>query len=303
MLMLRHRFAPPTLGARFAQDELRSDELVVCRTRFRRGRFDEVPGLPSGRRASWAKVRFVLRGHLVARTREGRHEVLAPGDLAVSARWDDWRCQALTDDSEYLLVGWRHDGQHGARPPPSEIVRAEQRTSAVSPIARAYALAAALDEGGDARVLGAATALVHALGRAGIPLAPDAVRAAGQGIPARDRVFARVMESAFFPLAARPMAVDLGGLLGVGDRHAMRRANEFLLRYYVTAIGWREYVRGMRLELGVFLSGVRGATTSDVSRALGFSTPTTLCHAFAAAGLGSPRAVGRRLLRGDPRAA
>lgn len=300
MLVLRHQLDPLAIGARFAQQEVRSDELVICRAQFHGGRFDEVPNLPSGRRGTWSKLRFVLRGRILTRSNNG-DVVLGPGDFVVSPGWDDWWCQALTEDTEYLLVGWKLGGSAGDRPRWGGPVRAARSCSPSSPEMRAFALADALDVADDAAVLRAGSAVLASLALFGMPVAADAVAAASEGITTADRRFAHAMETIVFPLTSRPMAIDLGRVLGIGDRHAMRLAKEFFHRFFVTASGWREYVRGMRLELGVFLASNPHATTEGVSRALGFASPTALCHAFHSVGLASPHDVRRRLLRGDPR--
>ncbi len=299
MLVLRHRLHARRIGAAFAQQEIRSDDLVVCRAQFHGGMFDEVANLPSGRRGAWSKVRFILRGRVLTRSRAGE-AVLGPGDFVTSVGWDDYWCQALDASTEYLLVGWKHGGCAGDRPHPEGPVRRSR--FAAGPELRAFALAAALDSSDDADVMRATATLMECLADFGYPVARDAVLAASQSITTADRRFARAMESSIFPLTSRPMAIDLGAALGIGDRHAMRLAKRFFHRFFVTATGWREYVRGMRLELGVFLASNAGATTEEVSRALGFASPTALCHAFHAVGMPSPLEVRRRLARGEPRA-
>lgn len=299
MLVLRHRLTPRSIGAAFGQQEIRSDDLVICRAQFHGGMFDEVANLPSGRRGAWSKVRFILRGRVLTRSRAG-DAVLGPGDFVTSVGWDDYWCQALDPTTEYLLVGWKHGGCVGDRPR-REGPMYRSRLGARNPEARAFDLADALDQPDDARVLRATTLLMTSLADFGYPVARDAATAASRTITMADRRFAHAMESSIFPLTSRPMAIDLGAALGIGDRHAMRLAKRFFQRFFVTASGWREYVRGMRLELGVFLASNAGATTEEVSRALGFASPTALCHAFHSVGMPSPHEVRRRLARGEPR--
>lgn len=294
MLLLRHSLRPRELDVDFRQQELRSDDLVICRSRFSGGMFDEVRNLPSGRRDRWSKIRIVLAGHLFARTPRGG-EILGPGDAVVSQGWDDHRCRALDQHTEYVLVAWRHGTEAGDRPAWGGplALRRERIGVGASASALAHALDAPLPV--DA-VLGRASALLDAISTLGLPVSAEAHVACSAGIQPIHRRIARAMETTFFPLTAQPMAIDLGGALGLGERHALRVTNEFFVRFYVTAPNWRQYVRGMRLELGVFLSTNRDATTERVSRALGFSSPTALCHAFQSVGLPSPGEVRRRLL-------
>lgn len=294
MLLLRHSLRPRGLDVDFLQQELRSDDLVICRSRFSGGMFDEVRNLPSGRRQHWSKIRIVLAGHLFARTTRGG-EVLGPGDAVVSRGWDDHRCRALDQHTEYMLVAWRHGTAAGDRPAwggPLALRRGRLGLGAsASALAHALDAPLALDA-----VVARASALLATIADLGLPVAGDGAVACSAGIQPIHRRVARAMETTFFPLTSQPMAIDLGGALGLGERHALRVTNEFFLRFYVTAPNWRQYVRGMRLELGVFLSTNPDATTEKVSRALGFSSPTALCHAFQSVGLPSPGEVRRRLL-------
>ncbi|MFO0610967.1 MAG: hypothetical protein U0414_00165 [Polyangiaceae bacterium] len=295
MLLLRHAFRPKRLDVDFRQQELRSEDLIVCRARFSGGMFDEVRNLPSGRRRRWSKIRIVLAGHLFARTLRGG-EILGPGDAVISRGWDDHRCRALDAHTDYLLVAWRHGTAAGDLPAQGGPLLLRGLGERGSPGACASALAHALDAPLPRPVVMSRLASVlESLVHLGLPVAVDAPIACSEGIQPVHHRFARAMETTFFPLAARPMAVDLGRALALGERQSLRLANEFLVRFFVTATTWRSYVRGMRLELGVFLSSNPDATTDAVSEALGFSSPTALCHAFQSGGLPSPLEVRRQL--------
>lgn len=295
LLFLRHHLSSRELDAECWQQELRTEDFVVCRTKFRGGRFDEVPNLPAGNRRSWSKIRVVLGGRIFATTRSGG-VVMEPGDLVVSRGWDDHRCRSLEDASEYLLVAWKH-GNAGERPNDGGPLHLRGVDAVLGPSARALDLATAMNGRSPAAIEHAARVLVRSMVDFGLPLARDVTQESSERIVSADRRFSRVIEATLFELASRPMAIDLGNVLGVTERHALRLANDFLRRYYVTAIGWREAVRGLRLELGVFFATNPRATTERVSRAVGFSSPTALCHAFHHAGLPSPNAVRRRLLQ------
>jgi len=275
VLVLRHRFALPELDVAFTQDELRSEDFVVCSTMFDGGRFDQVPTLARGRRAHWSKALVVLEGHVFVGSGIAR-----PGDVVVSRRWDDHRMRALDSRTRYVLCAWRH-GHAGELPAASDVFRAP----------RASALAWQLSREPEPR---RARLLATELASLGVPVWSDAPIAAPRA-DERHRRFARALEGTLFPLAARPMAIDLERSLGIGARQIQRLSAEYFERYYVTAVGWRQFVHGMRLEVGVFLASNPGSTTEALAGALGFASPTALCHAFHDARLPSPQSLKREL--------
>jgi len=298
VLLLRHDFFPRGLEVEYRQQELRSDELVICRAHSRGGRFDEARGRGSSLRSDWSKVRLILSGHLFARTSNGG-VVVGPGDMVVSRGWDDHRWRALDDVTDYVLVGWKHRGPAGDRPRDGGPLRLGGGVDARSgPVAHARALAHELDGSGNtAQVMSAVASMLASLATFGLPLSAEAARAVSIGIDPVHQIFADAMQRVVFPLTSRPMAVDFSQALGLSQRQTLRVSNEFFTRFYVTTSRWRDYVSGMRLELGMFFCSSPRSTTEIVSRALGFGAPATLCHAFHSAGLPSPREV-RRELRG-----
>lgn len=279
MLQLRHQFSVPSIGAAFSQHELRSEDLVICSSLFAGGRFDQVRGLPAGQRRQWSKAVVLLEGHVYA-----RGMVLRPGDVVISRDWDDYPMRALDARTRYLLVSWRH-GEAGDRARSSGISR-DLRT-----FGAAQALATELDAGHRASSL---AALIGALSSLGVGIAPEAPWV-GPSIDPRHHGVAHALEGALFPLRGQPMVVDLSGALGLGERQTQRLLADYFQRYYVTAPSWRQFVYGMRLEVGVFLASSPGATSDIVARALGFASAAALCHAFHRAGLPSPQAVRRAL--------
>ena len=62
-------------------------------------------------------------------------------------------------------------------------------------------------------------------------------------------------------------------------------------RFHLSASSWREFLSCLRLEMGSFFMGAPNARTEDVSRYLGFSSPTSFCHALQDAGLPSPQTL------------
>lgn len=281
MLLLRHQFSLPSIGAVFSQHELRSEDLVLCSTLFEGGKFDQVRGLPSGQRDRWSKAVVLLEGHVLS-----RGALLRPGDTIISRDWDDYPMRALEPRTRYLLLSWRH-GRAGDRPGSSGVSRDRQTLCA------ARTLVAALDAGQDS-VSDALNALTAALAALDIGLSPQAPREAPNVEP-RHRSVALALQAALFPLRAQPMVVDLCSSVGLGERQMQRLLVDYFQRYYVTAPGWRQFVYGMRLEVGVFLASNSRATSDLLARALGFASPGALCHAFHRAGLPSPQAIRREL--------
>ena len=129
----------------------------------------------------------------------------------------------------------------------------------------------------------------------GLPFAPDALGGKGPRIDVSSTDFARVLWSLAGNLSGQPMAVDLSEALRVSERHALRRASSFLRRFCLSASSWREFMNALRLEMGAFFMSAPGARTEDVSRFLGFASPTGFCHAFQDAGLPSPQRIHHEL--------
>jgi hypothetical protein len=92
------------------------------------------------------------------------------------------------------------------------------------------------------------------------------------------------------------MAVDLAAALGVGERQALRRANDHFHAFHLTISTWRQYVSGIRLAVGAFFMTAPGAKIEEVSERIGFRTPTSFWHALHDAGLPSPQKLQRLAL-------
>jgi hypothetical protein len=289
MLWLTHRQAAHDFDARFVQYELRSPEFVVYRIRLENGAFDETFEPPASRGNDWSRLAVVLAGEVLAYPR-GAPVLLGPGSLLIAPRWNDGRLRHLTTTSDVLFIAWRAPGPVGPPPPEGAIARLPASTrAAVADLAGALA-------GSDARAVhdGAASTR-SALRSLGLSLDEEAVLAAARTIEPWHARFGAALEAVLFPLSGKPMAVDLGNQLGLGGRQVVRLANEYFARFHVSVETWSEYVRGMRFSLGLFFASHPSARTESLSRALGFSSPTALCHAFQAAGLPSPQTVRREL--------
>lgn len=268
------------------QDELRDGTLVVLRTRHEGARFDDT--LYPETSAGSTSLRFVLGAPLVVRA-GARLLDLGTGRLDTSSEHGASHARSLGTSSDVLTVGWRVTAGARARLPggvdvaPSASVAARLRAFAEllsDPQAGPHALGPALD---DVRA---------ALASEGLDVPPRAAA----GAPPCDLEVAAAVQRIDASLPSHPTSVDLARALGVGEPHAVRRANAFFRRYYLCADGWRGYLRDRRLGHALFSLGHPRARTDEVARALGYRSATSLCHAFQRAGLPSPRAVQRELL-------
>jgi AraC-like DNA-binding protein len=264
-------FAMPALGASFRQDELRSTTLLVLRARFEGGVIDESLHRPCSTRGSaWSRVRIVLAGPICTNGLG-----VTPGQIVVTSFGTTAR--GLTLASDWLELVWQS----------AEPTTAVATLSARS-LMRARTLASALE--GDDRVVavGALSELLGDLQALGLPFAtPSDDAKAGR--------FARTLWHRAMDLENQPMAVDLADALGVSERHALRQTSHFLRQFHLSASSWRELMQCLRLEMGSFFMSNPAARTEDVSRYLGFRSPTGFCHAFHDAGLPSPQAIHRDL--------
>lgn len=289
MLHVHHRLGDPELGATFVQDELRTEDLVIVRTRHEGGLVDDALERAVTTRASeWSMVRFVIEGTLLA-SRGASAVVLERGQAFASIAWGSVLLRSLTTVSEEVRFAWRTSGRSGE-------LRGCDGLLSLTPSARdAFFRLAWLMKGVDSEAArAAAREVVVALRASGVSLEPNLVKSA---VPAASHEFARALERVLFPMTQQPMAVDLARALGVGERQALRRASDHFSRFHITVSTWREYVHGMRVGLGAFLMSQRRARTEHVSRLLGFGSPTSFCHAFHDAGLPSPLETQRLLLR------
>lgn len=268
MFSNRFAFAMPSIGASFEQDELRGTDLMVMRARFRGGVIDEALHRPIAKRGeTWSRVRVVLGGTC---------STTKPGEIAIMPP----PCRSLSRDNDWLDVLWRSDA-----PETSDVI-----ALSASSFERARALADAVRDGSfEPAMVTLATfcAELRSLGL-GAPIVTSTP-------PDPDQIFARMLWQRLMTLPDQPTAIDLAGALGVSERHALRRTSEYLRAFHLSASSWRELVQCLRIEMGTFFMGSPRARTEDVSRFLGFRSPTSFCHAFQHARLPSPQAVQREL--------
>jgi AraC-like DNA-binding protein len=93
--------------------------------------------------------------------------------------------------------------------------------------------------------------------------------------------------------ATRPTLVDLHDELRLSDRQLRRRLAGFLQTYRMPFASWRQLQQSYSLTVACIALSLPGARTEVVSRAVGFASPTGLCHALRAAGLRQPQEIAR----------
>ncbi|MCA9176756.1 MAG: helix-turn-helix transcriptional regulator [Planctomycetales bacterium] len=289
MIVVRYTAADPRGQANWFQHELRSDDLVLIRECHTGGIVDEtlVPEQADG----WSGIRYLLDGPVVARA-PGRCVELRQGDAFASSTVGTAPVRSLTMTTDVLHILWRRDSSVGRSISSSAKLRFSPLTDAS--LRRVVAALAADDRNAPCPSTTVHEVLV-ALRAEGLPVTPPTVDWA-HPTALEDHAVAHAIERVAFPLSSRPMSVDLARELGVGEHHALRRANQYFRRFHLCARSWREYLRGQRVALGAFFMGRPEARTDRVARLLGFQSPTSFCHAFLAAGLASPREVQRELL-------
>lgn len=282
-------FHLPSAGARYRQEEVRSSDLMFLRMRPEGAIVDEALDRPRGSRAvEWSRIRFVLDGPLAVRL--GRGMTLARGECYASSAFRSESGRALTRDSDWLDLYWRNGSPIGEQLSDGVVLR----LSATS-FERIGQLANAVTTGDVRATRKAAGDVLRDLRAHGLPFAADALCDSGSEINASSTAFARVLWSIAGNLSNQPMAIDLSRALGVSERHALRCASQFFHQFHLSASSWREFLTCLRLEMGAFFMGAPGARTEDVSRFLGFASPTGFCHAFNDAGFMSPQQVRHEL--------
>jgi AraC-like DNA-binding protein len=130
----------------------------------------------------------------------------------------------------------------------------------------------------------------------GLPLDrvdPPSSRAA----PAELCALHAAVASALSSLDRFPAIDDFAGELGWNARRIHRGIRTLAERFTLPWNEWRWVLRSQRMMAATRLLSAPGATTDAVAQLTGFRSPTSLCHAFAKAGLPSPGALARAARR------
>lgn len=309
MLYLSHRFAGPGAPFLLEQTELRSEDLIVVHRTIEGAITDETMLPPaSGKPGAWPSVTVIVDGAVITPAKQsGQPErELSRGALHTTQDWRERRVRSLTPRVELLSFVWRGAGALGKTA--SNHAPADRIDDASMAIADR--LARSMRQG-DPSQHNTCEALIgdfiHPLEHAGVNISPEgfaSVRA--WGAPDLEPM-ARVLQAVMSPMSNRPAAVDVARLLGCGERQALRRMNEYIRRMHVTVRSWREYVFDIRLFVALLAMGYPKGKLTEVASWVGFSSATSLCHAFTTANLPSPSeardsllGVGEGLFRPSP---
>lgn len=279
-------FRLPEAGARYRQDEIRSKDLMILRQRPEGGVVDESFDRPRApRRSEWTRLRVVLGG--VHQANVGGGIVLERAGAYASSEAHRQCGRSVSHASDFVDLYWRSGSVAGGA-----LASAWHGELASSSLARVEALARALETRDVATTIATAREVLLELRAHGLPVEPDALDRETDEAPD----VARVLWDVAGDLTQQPMAIDLSRALGISERHALRCANRYFRQYCLSASSWREFIGALRVEMGTFFMGAAGARTEDVSRLLGFSSPTAFCHALEDAGLPSPQRLKKELL-------
>jgi hypothetical protein len=287
MFAVRLDFSMPSSQARYSQHELRGADWIITRTRHEGAVLDEAFSQPTAAHESWGRIRIVLDGEVLVRRADG--EVVLRSDEGIaSPTWTSEPSCALTPTCEWVDMHWRYGSALGERLTEGGAFRLPK--SGRVPFLE---VTEALSLGDAHRAQRAAFETLDVLRASGLPFGLGAARIAN-GVSNDAHAFAYALENTVNRLADQPMAVDLAKVLGVGERQALRRANDHFRAFHLTVTSWREYMIGVRLAMGAFFGAAPGARTETVSKVAGFGSPVSFCHALHAAGLPSPQVLQRR---------
>jgi AraC-like DNA-binding protein len=232
-----------------------------------------------------AMVSVILSG--AALVRAGEHQRWAnPGDVtmvrtnAVSARHEGDTFRALVIEWDEGTLGPRPRGFDVVQLGAGDLARAEEDATRLTDASiGTYDAACAV-----ARLV----ALLRAASAPFVEVSPDALV---EPVSEQTQSLSRAIDRALSTLEGQPMRVDLQEQTGFSDRHVSRLVSRLSERYGDASGGWGEMRKSWRLRAGVLGMSAPGATTESVAAAVGYSSPTALCRAFAEAGLPSPGSV------------
>jgi hypothetical protein len=225
MFLVRHSVADASLAARLDQQELRSEELTVVRTRCEGGIFDEAlqPTAP-GRRPGRHLALLVLEGRALVRERsaKGWNELeIGAGETYVAHEWSNVTFRSLTRTADYLRVFWRAGSvmsdrlESSGRIGPDEATRRASRrlADALAPFDRHAADAAVVET-------------LQALRSSGVPFAAEGCDPRFHEVPPMVHAMARTLDHVLATATDLPTGIELASGLGVGEAQALRRATE-----------------------------------------------------------------------------
>lgn len=135
--------------------------------------------------------------------------------------------------------------------------------------------------------------LVDILRAYGAPLVPSRPRDLLERPDGHVVRLSQALDAVLSSLDNGPSMVDLDARLGLSARQINRLVTDFNQRYGFNSLGWRDTRNRRRLLVGATLMTAQAARTELVARAMGYSSPSSFCHAMELAGLPSPGATAR----------
>ncbi len=251
-----------------------------------------LPAITRVGRVSRPVLTVIVEGRARVRLPTGFERWLEAGDLVllpqkavVAMR------QEAAPAFRSIALEW-DPGTFGTREPPSPDAARLDRRAAEEVVATADELEACRDVVRAAQLLASLTAL---LASRGAPFDPVATTDLVEPVPAAALHLSNVLDRVLSSLDGGPTLVDLDGALGLSPRQLNRVVSEFNRRYGFNSLGWRDTRNRRRLLVGASLMTAARARTELVARAMGYASPTSLCHAFAQANLPSPGLTAERV--------
>jgi hypothetical protein len=289
-ILVVRRLSVGSLAAAFEDAEVRTPHLRVALRRGRNVTNDYAllgRAIPVAHRQTRPQISILLSG--AGRTDEnGRRVWMEAGDFVVSDGGAERGGSGAYSgtDLRQLLVEWD----------PTVFGLAYDRAFEASSVSQSdrsrleqAALRAVCEETSPSGIV----ELLAVLRSIGLPL--ERVDARGLG-PAPAALYAlhRSVAARLSNLQDFPSIDDVAGDLNWNQRRIHRAIKSLGEAYGLQWSDWRTGLHIYRMLSATRLVSIPGATTELVARLTGFRSPTSLCHAFAKAGLPSPGALAAR---------
>ena len=285
-----------SLGVSLCNRELRAGGFIVSLEDTQGALFDYFTHKVSARAMQWVVMHINLTGRVRLQVPGYATEHQA-GTLFLGAGISSVFLRAVPGEARHRILTL-------ALPRPDQVMAVTHHVAAASRqvVAQARHLSGLLDTGASNHtVCRAVRQLISALHASGIDAFPiDEVETRLSSITtADDQVLASAFEAVMSRPDLHPALSDVAARIGLGERQTNRKLRSLLARYYATHAAWSDYTAGYRLSAAVVLASCPAATPERIARLSGFRHPSSLCHAFAAAGFRSPAALGRAMRAGD----
>ena len=214
---------------------------------------------------------------------KGRTGWLGPGDLVIDDQREGGTEAYAGADATWVVLEWRaaFAGPSFAGPFRIEAISARDRLRALE-LARAFEADPSPERG---------IAIVDLLRAVGLPFERLTAADLVHETDGTDQRLAESVLKSLSRLDRQPSVDEVAEALGWNVRTLHRRLERAADRYALPWAHWRSALHHARIAQAIRWLGARGATTELVARLTGYRSPTSLCHAFARAGLPSPGAL------------